>query len=196
MLSKKFLFFLFSILVFPVFLFAEESITITTYYPSPYGSYNQLTTNRLAMGDTNGDGVMDASDQSNRDGDIRLKAQAGDPTTWPAGAPGQIAYSSTKDSLYVYGTQWVAAGSGGGASFTYYCNNTAPNLCTNSGGAQGYCPTGSKQVYALGSWGWCDNCCGPNTARAYWRPPGGTCYSGGGYSPNDTGMAYVCTIGS
>lgn len=25
----------------------EESITITTYYPSPYGSYNELTTNEL-----------------------------------------------------------------------------------------------------------------------------------------------------
>jgi len=24
--------------------FAQESVTITTYYPSPYGSYNELTT--------------------------------------------------------------------------------------------------------------------------------------------------------
>jgi len=28
----------------------EESITITTYYPSPYGSYNELQTNRLYIG--------------------------------------------------------------------------------------------------------------------------------------------------
>jgi hypothetical protein len=28
----------------PFFAFADETLTITTYYPSPYGSYNQLTT--------------------------------------------------------------------------------------------------------------------------------------------------------
>ncbi|MDP2937779.1 MAG: tail fiber domain-containing protein, partial [Candidatus Omnitrophota bacterium] len=37
------------IVVFFIFVlfslsFAEETLTITTYYPSPYGSYNQLTT--------------------------------------------------------------------------------------------------------------------------------------------------------
>ena len=29
---------------------ADETITITTYYPSPSGSYNQLRTNRMAVG--------------------------------------------------------------------------------------------------------------------------------------------------
>lgn len=29
-------------LFFCIYAFAEDSITITTYYPSPYGSYNQL----------------------------------------------------------------------------------------------------------------------------------------------------------
>ncbi len=32
------------LLAFNPFVFAEESITITTYYPSPYGSYNELRT--------------------------------------------------------------------------------------------------------------------------------------------------------
>jgi len=32
----------FLLLSLPAFLFAEESITITTYYPSPYGVYNEL----------------------------------------------------------------------------------------------------------------------------------------------------------
>ena len=41
------LFFLMAFVFLPVFVFAqpvqyEESITITTYYPSPYGSYNEL----------------------------------------------------------------------------------------------------------------------------------------------------------
>ncbi len=44
MLGKK-LIFLFCVisLCFVVNLFAQENITITTYYPSPYGSYNNLS---------------------------------------------------------------------------------------------------------------------------------------------------------
>lgn len=41
---------------------SEESLTITTYYPSPYGSYNQLQTNSLGVGDVNGDGTLNSSD--------------------------------------------------------------------------------------------------------------------------------------
>ena len=38
-------------------LFAEE-ITITTYYPSPYGSYNDLTANQMKIGSTySGSGI-------------------------------------------------------------------------------------------------------------------------------------------
>jgi hypothetical protein len=32
------------------FLSADESLTITTYYPSPYGSYNELSANKLIIG--------------------------------------------------------------------------------------------------------------------------------------------------
>ncbi|MCK9431654.1 MAG: tail fiber domain-containing protein [Candidatus Omnitrophica bacterium] len=35
---------------FPVFLFAEE-ITVTTYYPSPYGVYSELRAKKMAIGD-------------------------------------------------------------------------------------------------------------------------------------------------
>jgi hypothetical protein len=96
--------------VIPVFVFlsaayllcfAEESITITTYYPSPYGSYNELQSNKLAVGDTDGNGTLDAADQPNRNGDIRLKAQTGNPTSWLAGTTGQFAYSSASDSLII-----------------------------------------------------------------------------------------------
>src|SRR5512135_3755093 len=35
----------FSLFIFiPVIAFSQETFTLTTYYPSPYGSYNQLTT--------------------------------------------------------------------------------------------------------------------------------------------------------
>ncbi len=38
-MAKKFLILLSFIFLFVPFVFAEESITLTTYYPSPYGSY-------------------------------------------------------------------------------------------------------------------------------------------------------------
>jgi len=111
---KPKVFFLICFLVSPAILFAtEETITLTTYYPSPYGSYSQLQTNRFAVGDTNNDGQMSQDDQPNRDGDIRLKPQAGTPANWPVGAEGQIAYSQTNDEIYHYnGSSWVAQGSG------------------------------------------------------------------------------------
>jgi hypothetical protein len=40
----------FVLFVAPVFLFAEE-ITVTTYYPSPYGVYNELRAKKMAIGD-------------------------------------------------------------------------------------------------------------------------------------------------
>ncbi|MDP2927288.1 MAG: hypothetical protein Q8N80_00570 [Candidatus Omnitrophota bacterium] len=42
---------LFFLLCLPVLVFAEESITITTYYPSPYGVYRELRSQRMAIGD-------------------------------------------------------------------------------------------------------------------------------------------------
>ena len=41
----------------------RENLTITTYYPSPYGSYNELTiATKAAIGDVNGDGAVDQDD--------------------------------------------------------------------------------------------------------------------------------------
>jgi len=51
-MSKHAFYFTLSFLLFfcPVFLFAEE-ITITSYYPSPYGVYNELRAKKMAIGD-------------------------------------------------------------------------------------------------------------------------------------------------
>lgn len=95
--------------------FAEESLTITTYYPSPYGSYNELQTNKLCLGDTDGDGVLDPGDQPAQAGDIRLKVYTGNPqTNGLAGAPGEILFSSEDSgSLFLHnGSAWVAQGGG------------------------------------------------------------------------------------
>jgi hypothetical protein len=112
------------ILTFGLFssAFAEETMTITTYYPSPYGSYNELSTNKLAVGYT------DSTEQPNTAGDIRLKPWTSVPST-ESGKAGEVAYGS--DSyLYVHnGSTWVKQGGGGG--LTGGC--VAMNWTTNGG---------------------------------------------------------------
>jgi len=52
-------------------------------------------------------------DLPNREGDIRVKPQPGNPTSWPGGEEGQLAYSQDNDALYHYnGSSWVAEGAG------------------------------------------------------------------------------------
>lgn len=49
----------------PLSVFAEEEkLTITTYYPSPVGVYQELQTSKLAVGDVNNDGSIGAGDLS------------------------------------------------------------------------------------------------------------------------------------
>ncbi|MDD5586014.1 MAG: hypothetical protein PHY92_03530 [Alphaproteobacteria bacterium] len=90
---------------------------------------------------------------------------------------------------------WKAMSSGGVASITYYCNlssdgylPTPSNICTDHGGAQGYCPSGFKQIYALGSWGFCYSL---GSGPGYFRPPGGGCF--GAYGLENNGEAYLCS---
>ena len=53
--------FLFSLSILNIFLalpvFAEDTLTITTYYPSPYGVYRELRAKRIAIGDDYIDGA-------------------------------------------------------------------------------------------------------------------------------------------
>jgi len=45
-----------------IFSFAVETLTLTTYYPSPYGVYNDLLSWRLAVGDNDGSGTPNTGD--------------------------------------------------------------------------------------------------------------------------------------
>jgi len=79
------LFFL-ALFALPVYSQQQEQITITTYYPSPTGSYNELSTN-----------IFTLSPQRNR----------------PAGEEGRIYYdNSTKTIFYYNGTEWIELGGG------------------------------------------------------------------------------------
>ncbi len=163
-----FIFFLVAPVLFcSSFILAGEEITITTYYPSPYGIYNHLQANRIAVGDTSGDGFLTDSDIPTRDGDIRLKPQAGNPASWPSGAIGQFSYSRVQDSLYHYnGSTWVASGGGGAGGGSCYVSYS------------GACLSGFINRGDLGSYGYCYGTRGTGSwfdDFAYFRPPGASC---------------------
>lgn len=89
-----------------------DSVSFATYYPAPYGVYNQMQVNKLIVGDTNNNGYLDDGDQPNNDGDIRIKVHASAPPS-EIGILGEIAYASD-GYLYVHdGSSWIKQGGGG-----------------------------------------------------------------------------------
>jgi len=83
----------------------EETFTITTYYPSPYGSYNELEVYRS----------------------VTYKPINKDTITNPK--EGELVYDSSRDKLYLYnGQKWVAQG--GGAGYFLQCGSSCPSGTT------------------------------------------------------------------
>ena len=69
-------------------LSAQETITLTTYYPSPFGIYSRLVTNSLGVGDTDGSGGLDEADGpdpavAGQEGDVWIAGNVGIGTTDP-----------------------------------------------------------------------------------------------------------------
>ena len=140
--------------------FSQERITITTYYPSPFGSYNELTVaQRQAIGDVNLDGQVNAGDLAVDNvgnaipGSLTMSGSLGIGTTTPARnldiaigngiriAPsalpvpagnGDVAIDNTDNNLKWYAAgAWRTAG-GGGALGTNDCYVRRPNrFCTS-----------------------------------------------------------------
>jgi len=84
-----------------------EEMTITTYYPSPNGAYDALSVKRLSVGDTNGDGKINASDVSASSGYLLVADKVGIGTTSPgakleikAGAESQ---SGAREAIRIWG---------------------------------------------------------------------------------------------
>lgn len=106
---------------------APEQITITTYYPSPYGVYQSLEARRMVIGDGAPGNPMPTDN-----GVINFQER----TTNPAFAQeGMIYYNggavgSRRQFMYFNGTAWVPLG---GCNWRMY---------TGSSGKR-YCPTGT-----------------------------------------------------
>jgi len=68
------------ILLFSIFCLATalaEEITITTYYPSPQGSFNYLQADKLGVGDNNGDGTFNSADVPTTPGEVWINGNVG-----------------------------------------------------------------------------------------------------------------------
>lgn len=95
----------FFICVISIFAQTSEEITITTYYPSPYGVYNELQTNRLMVGA----GVM-----PDDDGVVNFQPLAADPMGAASNTEGALYYNTTsREFRYHDGTNWRTFGGGG-----------------------------------------------------------------------------------
>ena len=148
-----------------------ENITFTTYYPAPFGVYNEMRVNKLVIGDP--DPTLTPS--PNTDGVTRFKGIGSDPAGSDDTEPGTLYYNSSDNEFKYYdGTGWQALGGGGGCYVTY----------------SGACLTGFTMSASAGSWGNCSSYYAYSSTYAHFRPPGGGCRAGW-YSSN-IGQAYVC----
>jgi len=85
MQSNKVVFLLAGLLIFSFLTPSAraEDMTITTYYPSPNGTYDALSVKRLSVGDTNADGSVNASDVSASSGYLLVSDKIGIGTVSP-----------------------------------------------------------------------------------------------------------------
>lgn len=104
----------------------REEISIVTYYPSPYGDFDQFQANRLSIGDMDDDGKQTAGDLPKQNGQIAaaksviFKPQDKEIEKWAAGERGELAFSSVEGEFYYYnGDDWVAQSGNGGGYTTY-----------------------------------------------------------------------------
>jgi len=111
---------------------ADEEIELTTYYPAPYGEYEEVTADRLSVGDT-------GSTHANS-GIMNFKVVNDDTSsggTVPDGTQGNIYYSQVDNELkYNDGTaprDWKSLGSTtASSSFCVHKNGSDQNVNTPS----------------------------------------------------------------
>lgn len=103
--------------------FAED-ITITTYYPSPYGSYNSLQADRIGVGDNNASGSLTSADVPTTSGHMWIRGNVGIGTTSPlsrlsVGTSGNSGYAiaASGSSTGIYGSGGSTGVYGTGSSY-------------------------------------------------------------------------------
>ena len=150
----------------------NETLTIVTYYPSPFGAYNQLRANKMVIGESNSTTIPSPS----TNGIVIFKGLNSDPYGANDTQAGALYYNNSDSEFKYYdGSGWQALGGGSGCYVSY------------SGG----CMAGFINKGSAGSWGYCCIYCGGANAHAHFRPPGGGCGTGGWLS-STIGSAYVC----
>lgn len=158
------------ILTFVFFVFADDSVTITTYYPSPYGRYHELSTDRLSIG---------ADNDPAADGVINFKNLSSDPTQ---GHEGALYYNSATDKFKYYnGSQWKDVGEQDVVWFGGYGIHLKDGATANASCSCGGIPFGAAARYSGGNIQTAATACG--------ICPGANCTSGwvNGYNASCTG---------
>ena len=72
-----------------------ETITITTYYPAPYGVYNELRANKMVIGDSD----ASSTPSPDTDGVVRFKGRSSDPAGADDTKPGALYYNTTDNEF-------------------------------------------------------------------------------------------------
>ena len=167
-----------------------ETITLTTYYPAPFGVYNEMQANRMAVGDTDESGGLDGADQPDADGQlytarsIIYKPQSFLPIS--DAKEGELVYNDSDASLYlnVGGGGWVKqeAGEAGVGKICYIKYNDDP-------GSPRACPSGWTREASLEVWGYGVGTKGMQAFAVYFQPGGGCPSSWQRY---DVGQAALC----
>lgn len=155
--------FLFFLLTLPFFTFAEEEITITTYYPSPYGSYNELDTRTLWFGEERNGLIGFNYPDTNYDRRLRITAGRNDTQNNDQGASIDL---HGRDFPGMPGELHLVAGRG--RDIVFFTSpvgiNATERIRINAAGAiTGIC----RRVFYTATSGWCQcgdwNCDGDCT---------------------------------
>lgn len=140
-----------------VYLQAEDVITITTYYPAPYGVYNELEVmSGLAIGDISGSGItLDDGETFVQDSAV-FKQLVNDPDNPKTG---EIYYNSAGYFKYYDGANWIRIGMPLSGCYMAYCDGvtcsfggTLTEPCV--GGFQDVSPTFYLACHVTGNTGY------------------------------------------